>query len=159
MLKVKMSTTDRQSGFPNTPALRALIKCAVRTTLSLEGLEGLFEVEVTLTDNEGIREYNKNYRGIDKETDVLSFPLYDPASSFRYAEDQYVPLGDIVLSLEQAKKQSDTFGHSFERETAYLVAHSTLHLLGMDHERSDAEDALMREKQNAVMASLGLEVG
>ena len=140
-------------------ALKMLIRRAVLASLEYEGYENDCEVSVTLTDNEGIQALNREFRGIDKPTDVLSFPLveYEADEAPAYDEDTNM-LGDIVISLERAEEQADEFGHSFEREVAFLTAHSMLHLLGYDHEKSDEDDADMRCRQSEIMKALGLEV-
>ena len=136
--------------------LKMLVRKSILATLDYEDVESNCEVSVTFTDNEGIRALNAEYRNIDKATDVLSFPLinYDEGEEL---EDE-VMLGDIVLSLERAREQAEEFGHSFERECAFLCAHSTLHLLGYDHEISDEDDADMRRRQSEIMKKLGLEI-
>ena len=110
---------------------------------------------MTFTDNEGIRELNRLYRNIDRPTDVLSFPMFDFSD-----EDEIVEgaLGDIVISLERAREQAETFGHSFEREVAFLCVHSMLHLLGYDHELGEQEDIDMRRRQREIVARLGLAI-
>ncbi len=139
--------------------LKRLIRRTVRETLLFEGFTHQCELSVTFTDNAGIRELNRAYRGIDRPTDVLSFPQFDFFTGEALPEgDDAVSLGDIVLSLERAEEQAKEFGHSRSREVAFLTAHSVLHLLGYDHERGEAEDRDMRERQRAVMKRLGLEV-
>ena len=139
--------------------LKRLIRKAIRTTLAREEFTRGAELSVTFTDNEGIRELNREYRGIDRATDVLSFPQFDFYGGEELPDgDEAVSLGDIVLSLERAEEQAREFGHSFSREVAFLTVHSVLHLLGYDHELGDAEDADMRERQRAVMRDMGLEV-
>ena len=140
--------------------LKRLVRLAVEATLAYEQYNMDCEVSVTFTDDEGIRKLNRSFRKIDSATDVLSFPL------FNYEEDgEEVPidetqnmLGDIVISLERAAAQADEFGHSFEREVAFLTVHSTLHLLGYDHVNSEDEELDMRRRQTAVMEMLGLAV-
>ena len=136
--------------------LKMLVRKSILATLDYEDVESNCEVSVTFTDNEGIRALNKEYRNIDRATDVLSFPLvnYDEGEEL---EDE-VMLGDIVLSLERAREQAEEFGHSFERECAFLCAHSTLHLLGYDHELSDEDDADMRRRQSEIMEKMGLSI-
>ena len=131
-----------------------LIRRAILETLRYEEKTGDFEVSVTFTDNVGIHELNRTYRNIDRPTDVLSFPQIDYDAG-ELAEGM---IGDIVLSLERAKEQADEFGHSFERECAFLSVHSTLHLLGYDHELSDEDDADMRARQSEVMNIMGLGI-
>ena len=139
--------------------VRSLIKRAVVSSLDYEGFYNNAEVSVTFTDNEGIRALNSQYRGIDKETDVLSFPLTDfEGGAEPPADEQTVSLGDVVISLEKAREQAQTFGHSFEREVAFLCVHSMLHLLGYDHVNSEQEDAQMREKQREILEKMGLGV-
>lgn len=133
-----------------------LIRRAILETLVYEGFGHPAEVSVVLTDSESIRKINSEYRGIDSATDVLSFPQFDTGEE--YPETGYVPLGDIVISVERAENQALVYGHSFERELAFLTVHSTLHLLGYDHVTSDEDDRVMREKQRAVMTVLGLTV-
>lgn len=124
-------------------------------------------INLVITDNEGIREYNRQYREIDRETDVLSFPGvdYDAPADFSRVEsdlsDYFDPetgelmLGDMIISYEKAKEQADQFGHSFRREMAFLIAHSMFHLCGYDH--MTPEDAvLMEEKQEAILEQLGI---
>lgn len=138
-------------------ALCELIRSAVLKTLELENFDAPAEVYITFTDNEGIREYNREYRGIDKATDVLSFPLNDFETD-EFFEGETVELGDIVLSLEKAREQARTYGHSFEREAAFLCVHSTLHLLGYDHETGEEDENDMRYRQRRVMEALGLGI-
>ena len=139
-----------------TYKLKMLVRRAILATLEYEDVEVDLEVSVTFTNNEGIRELNREYRNIDRATDVLSFPQinYDEGEDISDGE----MLGDIVISLERAREQAEEFGHSFERECAFLCAHSTLHLLGYDHELSDEDDADMRRRQSEIMKKLGLEI-
>lgn len=123
------------------------------------------QVNVLLTDNEGIRNYNREYRGIDRETDVLSFPNreFDRPGDFEIDEneeaDYFDPdtgeliLGDIMISVDKVKEQSLSYGHSLLREFAFLAAHSMLHLCGYDHELPE-EAAVMEEKQERALEAL-----
>ena len=147
---------DEQENKYITIKQHKVIRRAILETLALEGFERDAEVSVTLTDNETIRAINDEYRGIDEATDVLSFPQFDRAED--YPPRGFVPLGDIVVSVERANDQALLYGHSFERELAFLVAHSTLHLLGYDHVNDAEGERVMREKQRAVMDRLGLSV-
>jgi len=104
-------------------------------------------VSITFTDNESIRELNREYRDIDRATDVLSFPMDD--------EGDDVVLGDIVISLERAKEQAIEYGHSLEREISFLCVHSTLHLLGYDHETGEEDEKEMFMKQEEILKILG----
>ena len=124
------------------------------------------QVELLLTMNEEIRQMNLEFRGIDRATDVLSFPMldYEEAGNFDFLEDcaeAFDPetgelmLGNIVISKERAKEQAEEYGHSVEREFAFLIAHSMLHLLGYDH-MEDEERLVMEKKQREVLEILGI---
>ena len=158
-MKVSFEIADEQDKYPVTEALCELLRRAATETLRAEGIDFDCEFSLTYTDNAGIRVLNREYRNKDSATDVLSFPMFDPETEEIEALDgQPAVLGDIVISLERAAEQAELYGHSFEREVAFLCVHSVLHLLGYDHERSEDEDRLMREKQRAVMHALGLEI-
>lgn len=158
-MKVNILTENQQDKINCTKELKALVEHAVTETLLLEEIDFDCSISLTYTDNDGIRTLNREHRNKDAVTDVLSFPMFDPDTEEIYALDGApAELGDIVISLERAKAQAEEFGHSFERETAFLCVHSVLHLLGYDHERSEDEDALMREKQRDVMHALRLEI-
>lgn len=135
-----------------TYGIKMLIRSAILSTLDYEGKEGHSEVSVTFTDNEGIRAINREYREKDAPTDVLSFPLFEEGA------DGTRMLGDIVISLEKCRAQAEEFGHSFERECAFLTVHSTLHLLGYDHVNSEEEDMDMRKRQTAIVDAMGLGI-
>ena len=139
-------------------ALKMLIRRSVIAALDYEGYDNDCEISVTLTDNAGIQALNNQYRNIDAPTDVLSFPLVEYESTEEPPADEANMLGDIVISLERAEEQADEFGHSFEREVAFLTVHSMLHLLGYDHVNSEEEDEEMRSRQREIMKTLGLEV-
>ena len=108
-----------------------------------------------LTDEEGIRAVNREFRGIDRTTDVLSFPLCEGDHLEYNTATGFVLLGDIVISMEMAVKQAKMYGHVLEREVAFLTVHSMLHLLGYDHEKSSLEQRQMREKEESVLEKLG----
>ena len=150
---------NRQSKLPVTADMKKLIRRAVSETLKREDFPHPAEVSVTFTDNEGIRELNRGYRGKDAPTDVLSFPILSEDDSDWDIDEANgcAVLGDIVISVERAMEQAEIYGHSPEREIAFLSVHSTLHLLGYDHERSEEEDKLMREKQEKILSSIGQE--
>ena len=131
--------------------LKTVIRRAVVATLEYEKFPYDAEVSVTLCDNAYIRKLNKQYRNKDKHTDVLSFPIYD-GGDFDMSECiSGAVLGDIVISLERAREQAKEIGNSFLREVAFLTVHSTLHLLGYDHERSAEDDELQCKKQNEII--------
>ena len=157
-MKLKIYFEDHQEEEIVTYRLKMLIRRAVEETLAYEGVLDDCEVSVTLCDNEEIRELNKKFRNIDRATDVLSFPLFDDDGMDAHVEELDCMLGDIVLSLERARGQAEEFGHSFEREVAFLTVHSTLHLLGYDHETSPEEEADMRRRQSEITDKMGLAV-
>ena len=150
---------DKQSKVLVRTAMRSAIRRAIFNTLVYEGVEGKFEVSVTFVDNEEIRTLNREHRRKDAPTDVLSFPMFDFAAGEVpvYPKNEYLPLGDVVLSLERARVQAAEIGHSTMREVVFLCIHSTLHLLGYDHELSPDDDEDMQRRQREIMKILGLE--
>ena len=157
-MKLRIDFSNDQTKMKAGFRLRRLIRRAVRATLACERFDRDAMVSVTFTDNEGIREKNREFRGIDAPTDVLSFPMYDMKNGDMPLDGEICELGDIVLSLERAAEQAEEFGHSYERECAFLTVHSVLHLLGYDHVNSEEEEAEMRARQRVVMKKIGLEV-
>lgn len=147
--------------------VQQLVRQVMETVLEEEGCPYEASVNVLLTDNEGIRGYNREYRGIDRATDVLSFPNieYGQPSDFSQVEgneaDYFDPdsgellLGDIILSVDKVKEQAECYEHSQLREFAFLVTHSMLHLCGYDH-MEEAEAGEMEEKQRAILEKLGI---
>ncbi len=151
--------SNQQDKHKITPKIRALIKKAVSETLFEEGFESPAEVSVSFVDNEEIHKLNLEYRGKDKPTDVLSFPMWEGDEEGIGDIDpngEAVLLGDIILSVEKAYSQAEEYGHSIERELAFLSVHSTLHLLGYDHEVSEEDEAYMNKKQEEVLTKIGL---
>ena len=143
------------ASFPEIDAfLKGVMRRAVKATLAERDFPYGAEVSVTLCDNAYIHKLNKEYRGVDRHTDVLSFPMYEDGE-FDPAECAFgAVLGDLVISLERAREQAAEIGHSFLREVAFLTVHSTLHLLGLDHERSAEEDELQCSLQRKIVATL-----
>ena len=138
---------NRQEQVEIDEDLYEVLEQVVRECLILEEKSLDYEISISFVDNEEIRKLNRQYRNVDSNTDVLSFPL---------EEDALVPvplLGDIIISAEKALEQSKVYGHSFLREVAYLTAHSMFHLLGYDH-MEEREKALMRSKEKEVMKRL-----
>lgn len=134
--------------------LKTVIRRAILATLEYEKFPYDAEVSVTLCDNEYIRKLNKSYRNKDGHTDVLSFPMYENGN-FDIGECICgAVLGDIVISLERAKEQAKEIGNSFLREIAFLTIHSTLHLLGYDHERSPEDDDIQCKKQKEIIETV-----
>lgn len=153
-MKLKMYYTNEQDIFKVGIGLRHLIRKAIKAALKYEKFDRDCEISVTFTDNEGIRDLNREYRDKDSATDVLSFPMYDFSEDDLPSDELSCELGDIVLSLERAESQAKEYGHSFKREVAFLTVHSVLHLLGYDHELSDEDDADMRRRQKEIMEIL-----
>ena len=147
----KIYITNEQQDMPVTQALRGLIRRAVNGALRYEGFEKDAEVSVTLVTAEGIKELNAEYRDKDAVTDVLSFPIFDDM------DDEMAILGDIVLCLSRAQEQAKEYGHSFEREVAFLTVHSVLHLLGYDHETGEEDEREMFDRQKLIMEYLEIE--
>ncbi len=140
---------------------RRLIKKSIRAALEAEGIEAPCEINVWITDDEGIRRINGETRGVDEPTDVLSFPMFelregafDPLDAGADPKTGRLPLGDMALSLERIRKQGESFGHGERRETAYLTVHSVLHLLGYDHLDGGERKALMRKREEEIMKRL-----
>ncbi len=159
-MNLRIYFDNRQEKLPLTYRHKMLVRAAVEATLDYEQYGNPAEVSVTFVDNEEIHALNKRFRGVDKPTDVLSFPLfdYDGTSEEPPVDEMLGMLGDIVLSLEQAAEQAKTYGHSFEREVSFLTVHSMLHLLGYDHETGEEDDADMRRRQSEIVESMGLGV-
>lgn len=153
---------NRQNAVKCTDDIKEVLQSAINCALKFENFKNPYEVDVTVVDNKQIREINKKYRNIDRETDVLSFPMlrFNDGKGTIDDDDKNpdtgeVVLGDIVLSFEKALSQSKEYEHSFEREAAYLTVHSILHLLGYDHE-IDSDRIKMRNEEKKIMNELGL---
>ena len=155
MHEVYISREVKHLGHHNAAAL---IKKAVKRALDAEGITVPCLISVMLTDDEGIRETNREFRGIDRATDVLSFPMnelrpgeFDPEDCERDFDSGAVLLGDMMISLPRCEEQGQDFGHGFEREIQYLTVHSVLHLLGYDHVDEGEQKAQMRAREKAIM--------
>ena len=144
---------NEQEGCYFSFAMRRLLKAAVAAVLLAEDYRSRAEVSITLVDDARIRELNRKYRHVDRPTDVLSFPTGDSEED---PSERAVPLGDIVISLERAYRQAAEYGHSPEREVAFLCVHSMLHLLGYDHESSKEDEAEMFSRQEMILSAMGL---
>lgn len=155
-MKLKIYFENLQHKIAVGYQLKILMRRAVEATLAYEGINNDVEVSITFTDDKSIHSLNREYRGIDRPTDVLSFPL-EPNLKNTHVSG-LIMLGDIVISLERATAQAEEYGHSFQRETAFLCIHSMLHLLGYDHELGETEDADMRKRQREIIESIGLGV-
>jgi probable rRNA maturation factor len=143
-------------------AISSIISRCIEATLKAEKVDMPCEINVLVTNDEGIRAINKACRDIDKATDVLSFPMFQftpgqlPEDWTEYLdpETDMCPLGDMAISLERAIAQAKEFGHSARREIGYLTIHSMLHLLGYDHLDEGVQKAQMREREEAIAASV-----
>ena len=142
----------------------AFLRQCITKALELEQVTLPCEINVLITDNEGIHRINLEQRQVDAPTDVLSFPMFDLTAGQPPVDERLLdpatprlPLGDMVISLERATAQAEEYGHSIQRELGYLAVHSVLHLLGYDHLDEGPMKAQMRGREEAIMALLGLE--
>ena len=162
MDKHPISVESEVCGLPED-SLFPMLRHTIAAALDAEGVELPCEIDILLTDDEGIQEINEQMRGIDLPTDVLSFPMFTLAPGEHPTKEDCdpgsgtVPLGDMCISVERARSQAQEFGHSFEREINYLAVHSVLHLLGYDHLDEGPMKAQMREHEEAIMKTLDLE--
>ena len=144
---------DRQDKIDIKDELYEKIEDIVEEVLDYEGYSDDYDISISFVDNKEIHELNKQFRGVDRATDVLTFPML--SDEFEDVEYEEMSLGDIVVSLERALEQSIEYGHSFEREVCFLVCHSMFHLLGYDHD-TDENTREMREKEEAVLTKLNI---
>ena len=158
MEKIRVIIDNKQKEVKIPTGLRMLVRRCCNAVLRMENFSDPAEVSVTFVNNSQIQEYNREYRGKDMPTDVLSFPMgengvydTDPSTGAKI-------LGDILISMEKAVEQADIYGHSLQREVGYLTVHSMLHLLGYDHENEGLDRVRMREKEEEVMLQLGLPI-
>lgn len=138
---------DRQDNITITEAMKNLIEKSIKAVLKVEELDDDVEVSVSFVGDEEIRELNRDYRGVDKSTDVLSFPMDD-----EFIIDNRI-LGDVIINTRRVMEQAEELGHSHERELSYLTVHSVLHLLGYDH-MEDEDKIEMREREKLSMKEL-----
>ena len=155
---------NQQNKIEITTEINDVITMAVEESLKYEDCDFFAQVSVTIVDNEEIKDINSEHRGIDRATDVLSFPMleFDEDGNaidcdFDLFEDGRVLLGDIVISAERAEEQAKEFGHSFKREMAFLTVHSMLHLLGYDHVDDPEGEKVMIEKQKEILDIMGIK--
>lgn len=161
-------TDNRQNKMEVTDELINIINEVCEQSLKAEEMNVPYQISLLFVDNEEIREINRDTRGIDKATDVLSFPMLDYPQNkvFKevykntkfneiYLDGDELVLGDMVLSLERAKEQSIEYNHSFNREVCYLVVHSILHLLGYDH-MEEEEKKVMRKREEEILGKLNI---
>lgn len=155
---VKVNITDKQKKVKLPTGTRLLIRKSCVATLEEEHFSAPAEVEVSLVNDEQIKELNLQFRKIDDSTDVLSFPLGVEGNYDVNPETGAKMLGDIVISVEHAYAQAALYGHGLEREIAFLTVHSMLHLLGYDHVNGGLEQTIMREKEESILEKLGLAI-
>lgn len=155
-MKIEIFLSNEQDKLDPPQDIEKLIEDCTAAALEEEGIDDTAEVSVTFVDNEGIRALNNEHRRIDRETDVLSFPLGDDDGYEIDPDNDAIMLGDIVISLERAAQQAEEYGHSYRREVAFLITHSLFHLLGYDHVNSEEEEKLMFGKQEKVLDKLGI---
>jgi len=161
---MKILIENLQDKIELTSDMEELVRKAVDISLSIENFSIPSEISIMFVDNQHIREINREHRKIDKPTDVLSFPIVDmydgvinsDSGDFDLDEDLLL-LGDIIISLEMTKAQAEEYGHSFERELAFLVTHGVFHLLGYDHDTPEREEKMI-SKQYAVLKTLNLMI-
>ena len=144
-------------GIQKLPKVEKLLKSVVETVLKEEQIKKELEIYITLTNNEKIHETNLNMRNVDRPTDVLSFPMFEREEIPELKEESGESdiLGDIIISVEKVEEQAKEYGHSFEREIAYLTTHGMLHLLGYDHMIED-EKKVMRKREEEILAILNM---
>ena len=158
MKSTKVNIYDKQKDIKLPTGIRLLVRKACNATLLSEGFTDAAEVDVTFVNDADIHKLNLMHRNIDSATDVLSFPLGVDGVYDINQETGAALLGDIIISVEHAYAQADLYGHTIQREIAFLTIHSMLHLLGYDHENGGLEEVVMQEKQEAVLEQLGLSI-
>ena len=136
--------------------LKKVVRDAVKATIDYEEFPYDAEVSVTFCDNEYIRGLNNEFRGVDRHTDVLSFPMYEDGDFDPVECSSGAVLGDIVISIERAKEQAKEIGNTFHHEIAFLTVHSVLHLLGYDHERSPIDEEEQCQRQRAIIENIDI---
>lgn len=155
--KIKVIISNDQKDIKIPTGVRMLVRRCCNAVLRQENFEGSAEISVTFVNNEQIHKLNLEHRNVDRETDVLSFPLGENGVYDINHDTGAKMLGDIVISIEKAFAQAEEYGHPLQREIAFLTVHSLLHLLGYDHENGGLEAVHMREKEESVLTQLGLK--
>ena len=157
MRTVKVIIPNDQKTVKIPRGTRLLVRRCCHAVLDEENFDGNAEVSVTFVDNEKIHELNLKHRNIDRETDVLSFPLGENGVYDVDLDTGAKLLGDIVISIPKAMEQAEEYNHSLQREIGFLTVHSMLHLLGYDHVDGGLQQVHMREKEETVLTKLGLK--
>lgn len=154
-IKVIISKSSKEVKVPT--GVRLLVRRCCHAVLVNENFEGSAEISVKFVNDEEIHALNRDYRNVDRSTDVLSFPLGEDGVYDINNDTGAKMLGDIVISIDHAKAQAEEYGHTLEREIGFLTVHSMLHLLGYDHENGGLEAVRMREKEETALTQLGLK--
>ena len=152
----KVYITNDQTTVKIPSGIRILMRRCCNAVLKMEQFENSAEISISFVDNEKIKALNTEFRNKPVETDVLSFPLGEQGKYDLNKETGAVILGDIVISVEKAEEQANLYGHTFQREIAFLTVHSMFHLLGYDHEASGLQAVRMREKEEKALIQLGV---
>ena len=148
---------DNRTDWVLDDVFERLFNDVVLESLKFENFDTQCEVSISIVDNSEIKNINKQFRHIDKETDVLSFPqlTFEEGEVADVNENDEIILGDIIISIEKAISQAEEYGHGLRREIAFLTAHSMLHLMGYDHMEPEERD-IMFEKQEKILGNLGI---
>ncbi len=157
MEKLKVYIDNRQKKVKIPSGMRLLVRRSCNATLVAENFDGSAEVNVTFVDDVHIKELNFQYRKKDVSTDVLSFPMGEGGKFDIDPDSGAYVLGDIVISLEHAVNQAYKYGHSLQREVAFLTVHSMLHIMGYDHVNGGVEAMHMHEREDQIMTAIGLD--
>lgn len=156
---MEIAVNNVQEKFKLPPDYESLVEKCVSRVYETEGLSGEYEVGITITDDEGIRRLNRDYRDIDAPTDVLSFSLLEHIEEepeiLEEGGEEILMLGDIVVSVEAVERQAGEYGHSVTRELCFLVVHGMLHLLGYDHQTPESEQ-IMKSRQKKILDDLNI---
>lgn len=155
--KVKVVISNEQNEIRIPTGVRMLVRRCCNAVLQMEEFEGPAEISVIFVDDDSIHQLNREYRNIDRATDVLSFPMGENGVYDVNNDTGAKILGDIVISMNHAVDQADRYGHTLQREIGFLTVHSMLHLLGYDHVNGGMESVRMREKEETVLTKLGLK--
>lgn len=159
MKAVETIVADRQEAISLPVGYESLAARIAQAAIDSHGEDGAYEVSIAIVSDSEIHSLNRDYRGVDRPTDVLSFATRDGEDDFTIGEDEEYDeteiLGDVIISIETATRQADEYGHSLERELGFLTVHGILHLLGFDHE-AEQDGRMMREAEEAILAPLGL---
>ena len=156
MAITKVIISNRQKEIKIPAGVRLLMRRCCQAVLQEEGFPEPAEICISFISNEEIKKLNHEFRGVDAVTDVLSFPLGENGVYDRNPDTGALQLGDIAISMQKAEQQAEQYGHTLQREVAYLTVHSTLHLLGYDHVNGGLEKTIMREKEEEALGRLGL---